>query len=140
MTQRLQRGGVHVAHGVKELLEETATVLGEGHPVWARFDNAYYRKEVVEFCSARGWDYSISVTSETYKRPLREMISDFCEDDWEALNEDGSEHAAFIYHRPGGRKGEQVYVVVRSMYRGSQKLLGIHLFWLAGTILHLRRS
>lgn len=123
VTQRLQRGGVHVAHGVKELLEETATVLGEGQPVWARFDNAYYRKEVVEFCSMRGWDYSISVTSETYKRPLREMISDFCEDDWEALNEDGSEHAAFIYHRPGGWKGERVYVVVRSMYKGSQRLL-----------------
>jgi hypothetical protein len=56
VTQRLQRGGGHVAHGVKELLQETAAMLGQGYPVWARFDNAYYRKEVVEFCSTRGWD------------------------------------------------------------------------------------
>ncbi len=59
-----------MAHGVKDLLEETASMLGEGTPVWARFDNAYYRKEVVEFCESRKWDYSISVTSNTYKRPF----------------------------------------------------------------------
>jgi hypothetical protein len=51
------------------------------------------------------------------------MISDFIEEDWEPINDDGSEHAAFIYHRPGGWKSEQVYVVVRSMYKGTQKLL-----------------
>ncbi len=44
VTQRLQRGGGDVAGGVKELLDETASVVGDGHPVWARFDNAYYRK------------------------------------------------------------------------------------------------
>lgn len=123
VTQRFQKGGGHVAHEVKELLKETADMLGRGHPVWARFDNAYYRKEVVEFCRAEKWDYSISVTSETYKRPLREMMSDFIEEDWEPINDDGSEHAAFIYHRPGGWKQEQVYVVVRSMYEDKQKLL-----------------
>ncbi len=58
----------------------------------------------------------MSVTSETYKWPLLEMMSDFCEDDREAINDDGNEHAAFIYHRPGRWKREQVYVVVRSMY------------------------
>lgn len=123
VTQRLQQGGGHVAGGVKELLLETAGMLGKYHPVWARFDNAYYRKEVVDFCTKEGWDYSISVTNETYKRPLREMVEDFCEDDWEAINDDGSEHAAFIYHRPSGWKSEQVYVVVRTIYQGTQKLL-----------------
>jgi len=123
VTQRLQRGGCHPAHEVKELLGETATMLGEGHPVWARFDNAYYRKEVAEFCKGHGWDYSISVTSETFKRPLREMMEGFIEADWEAINDDGSEHAAYIYHRPGGWKHEQAYVVVRTMQEDTQKLL-----------------
>jgi hypothetical protein len=122
-TQRLQKGGGHVAHEVKDLLEETAGIVGEGHPVWARFDNAYYRKEVVEFCRRRGWDYSISVTNKTFKRPLREMIEDFIEADWEAINEDGTEHAAYIYHRPGGWKQEEAYVVVRTAQEDKQKLL-----------------
>jgi hypothetical protein len=123
VTQRLQKGSGDVAQGVKGLLQETAGMLGEGQSVWARFDNAYYRKEVVECCSAQGWDYSISVTSETYKRPLREMMSDFCEEDWTAINDDYTEHAAFIYHRPGSWKKEHAYVVVRSMYEDRQKLL-----------------
>jgi hypothetical protein len=89
VTQRLQKGGGDVEHEVKDLIEETAKMAGEGHPVWARldngFDNAYYRREVVESCRSRGWDYSISVTSETYKRFLRGQISDLQERDWEAL-------------------------------------------------------
>lgn len=123
VTQQLQQGGGHPANGVKELLHETAAMLGQGYPVWARFDNAYYRKEVVQFCTEHGWDYSISVTSDTYKRPLRELMEDFLESDWEAINEDGSEHAAFLYHRPGGWKQEQTYVVVRTMQEDKQKLL-----------------
>jgi len=77
----------------------------------------------VEGYRAQGWDYSISVTSETYKRPLREMMSDFCEEDWTSINDDGTEHAALLYHRPGRWKHEQAYVVVRSMYEGTQTLL-----------------
>lgn len=123
VTQRFQRGGGDVAHGVKELLDETASVIGEGRPVWARFDNAYYRKEVIESCRSRGWDYSISVTSETYKRPLREQMSDLEEGDWEAVNDDGTEHATLLFHRPRGWKEEEAYVVVRSTYEDKQKLL-----------------
>lgn len=122
-TQRLQKGGVHPAHGANDLLQETASMIGQGHPVWARFDNAYYRKEVVESCKKYGWDYSVSVTSETFKRPLREMMEGFIETDWEAINDDGSEHAAYIYHRPGGWKHEHAYVVVRTMQQDKQKLL-----------------
>jgi len=123
IAQRLQRGGVHPAHEAKELLKDTAAMLGQGHPIWARFDNAYYRKDVIHFCKDHGWDYSVSVTSETYKRPLREMMEGFSDADWEAINEDGSEHAAFLYHRPGGWKHEQTYVVVRTMREDKQKLL-----------------
>jgi hypothetical protein len=123
VTQRLQNGSVHPAHGVNDLLEETASMIGQGHPVWARFDNAYYRKEVVESCKKYGWDYSISVTSETFKRPLREMMDGFIEADWEAINDDSSEHAAYIYHRPGSWRHEQAYVVVRTMQQDKQKLL-----------------
>ena len=123
VTQRMQKGGGHPAHEVKELLEETAAMVGQGHPVWARFDNAYYRKEVVESCKNYGWDYSISVTSETFKRPLREMMEGFIEADWEAINDDGSEHEAYIYHRPSGWRHEQAYVVVRTIQQDKQKLL-----------------
>jgi hypothetical protein len=123
VTQRLQKGSPDVAHGVKELLQETAEMIGDGHPVWARFDNAYYRKEVIESCRGRGWDYSISVTSETYKRPLREQISNLEESDWETINDDGTEHAVLLFHRPRGWKEEEAYVVVRSTYEDNQKLL-----------------
>ncbi len=123
VTQRLQKGGGDVAYEVKELLQETAGMIGDGHPVWARFDNAYYRKEVVESCRSRGWDYSISVTSETYKRPLREQLSDLEESDWETINDDGTEHAVLLFHRPRGWKEEEAYVVIRSTYEGKQKLL-----------------
>jgi hypothetical protein len=123
VTQRFQHGSGDVAKGVKELLDETAAAIGEGHPVWARFDNAYYRKEVVESCRSREWDYSISVTSETYKRPLREQLSDLTESDWEVINDDHTEHAVLLYHRPRAWKEEEAYVVIRSMYEGKQKLL-----------------
>jgi len=123
VTQRLQKGGGHPANEVKDILEDTAAMLCDTTQVWARFDNAYYRKEVVQFCKEHGWDYSISVTSNTYKKPLREMMEGFIEEDWEAINDDGSEHAAFVYHRPGGWKQEQIYVVVRTRQEENQKLL-----------------
>lgn len=123
VTQQFQRGGGDVAQGVKEVIDETASVIGEGRSVWARFDNAYYRKEVVESCRSRGWDYSVSVTSDTYKRPLREQIRDLQERDWEAINDDGTEHAALLFHRPRGWNEEEAYVIVRSMYEGEQRLL-----------------
>ena len=47
----------------------------------------------------------------------------FIEEDWEAINDDGSEHAAFVHHRPAGWKHEQIYVVVRTMQEEKQKLL-----------------
>ena len=75
--QRLWPGGVEVARGWKEQLAETAELIGERGPVWVRLDNAYYRKEVVEGIAGLGWDYSVSVTSATYKRPLKEILGRF---------------------------------------------------------------
>lgn len=77
----------------------------------------------MESCRSRGWDYSISVTSDTYKRPLREQIRDLQETDWEAINDDGTEHAVLLFHRPRGWKEEEAYVIVRSTYEGNQRLL-----------------
>jgi len=123
---------VHPAHEARELLKETAAMLGPGRPIWVRFDNAYYKKDVVHFCKEHGWDYSISVTNATYKKPLKELMEGFTEADWEAINEDGSEHAAFLYQQPFGWKHEQTYmacvcddgvVVVRTRQEDKQKLL-----------------
>lgn len=121
--QRLWPGGVDVARGWREQLEAVAGLGDEACPVWVRMDNAYYRKEVIEFCDEHGWDYSVSVTSDTYKRPLREIVSAFWEEDWTPINDDGTEHAALVYHRPEGWEDEHAYVVVRSQYEGKQKLL-----------------
>jgi len=121
--QRLWPGGVDVAKGWREQLEAVSGLVGPDHPVWVRMDNAYYRKSVVEYLDERGWDYSISVTSGTYKQPLREIVGAFWEEDWEPINDDGTEHAAFVYHRPEGWEDEHAYVVVRSQYNGRQRLL-----------------
>jgi len=121
--QRLWPGGVDVARGWKEQLKETAELIGEKGPVWARFDNAYYRKSVVEYLDHLGWDFSISVTNKNNKRPITEVVNAFDEEDWTPIKDDHTEHAAFIYYRPAEWKEEQVYVVVRSRYEGRQKLL-----------------
>lgn len=121
--QRLHPGGVDVAKGWREQLEAVAGLIGEGKPVWARMDNAYYRKSVVEYCDAQGWDYSISVTNATYKRPLRDVVSAFWEEDWTPINDDGTEHAALIHYRPENWEEEHTYVVVRSLYDGNQRLI-----------------
>ena len=121
--QRLWPGGVDVARGWKEQLQETAQLIGNRGPVWARFDNAYYRKAVVEHLDELGWDFSISVTNKNNKRPILEIVSAFWEEDWTPINDDNTEHAALVYYRPGEWEEEQVYVVVRWLYEGRQKLL-----------------
>lgn len=121
--QRLWPGGVDVARGWKEQLKETAELIGSRGPVWARFDNAYYRKSVVKYLGKLGWDFSISVTNKNNKRPIKEVVKAFWEEDWTPINDDNTEHAAFVYYQPAEWEQEQVYVVVRSMYEEKQKLL-----------------
>ncbi len=123
-SHRLWPGGVDVARGWQDQLDkEIAPLIPAGTPVWARMDNAYYRRDVVEACRRRGWDYSISVTNETYKRPLRDKLYGVRPQDWQWITDDHTEAATIIRHRPDGWKQEQTYVAVRSYFDGPQRRL-----------------
>lgn len=117
---RLMPGGSGVAGGWETLVAESKALLG-GHKVWARCDNAYYRREFVEKVEGNGWDFSISVTSGTYKRPLLEDAESLPDDAWKTIS--STEEAAFVYHKPSGWSREYPYVVIRSYYDGRQRLL-----------------
>lgn len=119
-SSRLMPGGCDVAGGWETLLSESSALLG-GHKVWARCDNAYYCGEFVERIETNGWDFSISVTSGTYKRPLLEDVESLPGDAWETISP--TEEAVFVYHKPSGWSREYPYVVIRSYYDGRQKLL-----------------
>jgi hypothetical protein len=124
VSQVLNPGGEDVAGGWRRQLEETAYLLKDmAIKVWVRVDNAYYRGEVVSFCRAMGWDYSISVTNDTYKKPLWEEVQVLADSDWEWLSDDRTEQAALICHQPAGWEEMESYVVVRSFFDGNQKLL-----------------
>lgn len=123
-SQRLLPGGVDVTEGWQEqLMWDVAPLLAEGTPVWARMDNAYYRAEVVRYCRRRGWDYSISVTSDTYKKPLRRKLDELGGSGWQWISDDHSEEATVVHHRPDGWECEESYVVVRSYFDGDQRRL-----------------
>lgn len=121
--QELHSGGCDVAEGWRKLLEESAPLLFDAGDVWARMDNAYYRGEVVSFCRQMGWDYSISVTHDTYKAPLKRRAWAVPDWEWEAITDDGTEEATVIRHRPDGWEAEASYVVVRSWWDGTQRRL-----------------
>jgi len=123
VSQRLRPGDVHPAAGWREQLEETATLLQGQAPVWLRADNAYYDGAVIDFCQEHGWDYSISVTNDTYKQPLKKQLAELRAADWTWLNDEHTEQAAWLAHRPAGWTEKQVYVVVRTLFDGPQKLL-----------------
>jgi hypothetical protein len=123
-SQRLLPGGVDVAEGWQEqLVWDVAPLLPEGTPVWARMDNAYYRGEVIRYCRHHGWDFSISVTSETYKKPLRRALDQLSASDWQWISDDHTEEATIVRHRPEGWDREESYVVVRSHFDGDQRRL-----------------
>lgn len=117
---RLMPGGSDVAGGWETLVAESKALLG-GHKVWARCDNAYYRGEFVRGIEANGWDFSVSVTSGTYKKPLLEDVESLPDDAWKAIS--STEDAVFVYHKPSGWSRESPYVVIRSYYDGRQRLL-----------------
>ncbi len=119
---RLRSGNTHPAHGWLEQVERDVEPLLAGVPVWGRMDNAYYRRDVVEHFEDRGWDYSVSVTSEVAKRPILDAAAQVLEDaDWEEINE--HERAALITHRPTRWRNMQTYVVVRQEVVGGERLL-----------------
>ena len=112
MSQRLHEGGVGVARGAVEQLKETAALLDDENDVWLRADSAYYQKDVVRFCEDRGWDYSVSVTNNVHKHPLRKEMEGLRPEQWEWIND--FEQAAWIVHKPSGWKHWQSYVVVKT--------------------------
>jgi len=123
-SQRLLPGGVDVAEGWQEqLIWDVTPLIAEGTPVWARMDNAYYRAEVVRYCRRHEWDFSISVTSETYKRPLRRKLEQLAGNQWQWISDDHTEEATIVRHRPDGWDSEESYVVVRSHFDGDQRRL-----------------
>jgi hypothetical protein len=123
-SQRLLPGGVDVAEGWQEqLIWDVAPLIPQGAPVWARMDNAYYRAEVVRYCRRHAWDFSISVTSETYKKPLRRKLEALSAAAWQAISDDRSEEAAIVHHRPDGWDSDESYLVVRSHFDGAQRRL-----------------
>lgn len=121
VSHRLNGGGTGVSAGTAEQVEtDVAPLLSDVANVWARMDNAYYRKECVEPIAARGWDYSVSVTHGVYKKPLREEVSCLAADAWTKIS--ATEETAVIYHQPHGWSREQSYVVVRTWWDGAQRL------------------
>jgi hypothetical protein len=121
--QQLLPGGVSVTEGWRGLLEEAADLLSGTPSVWARMDNAYYNGEIVRFCRERGWDYSISVTHDTFKKPLIRKAMRLWRDCWTWLSKERTEEAALITHRPGGWAKKECYIVIRSYWDGTQRLL-----------------
>ena len=120
---RLFPGGVDVASGWREQLDELTELLRHKEDIWVCMDNAYYRGEVVNYLREQDWDFSISVTNETYKRPLREEASYLWPGEWTAINDDGTEEAALIEHRPSQWSRKESYVVVRTLCDDDQKFL-----------------
>ena len=119
---RLRPGSTSPAEGWLEQVERDVEPLLQEVPVWGRMDNAYYRKDLVEYFEDRGWDYSISVTSGTSKAPILRVVEEVLEDeDWEEINE--HEKAAWVTHRPSRWRREQTYVVVRQDRIGGMKQL-----------------
>ncbi len=67
---QLQPGGGRVTLNWRKLLHWTAGMLPKDAPVWFRADNAYYKGDLVRECAKRGWDYSISLTNDRWRRPV----------------------------------------------------------------------
>lgn len=127
VSQRLHGGGVGVAKGAIKQLEETAALLSDSKPIWLRADSAYYQKGVVRFCQDHGWDYSVSVTNNVHKQPLRKEMEGLRPEQWEWIND--FEQAAWIVHKPSGWKHWQSYVAVKTWEDiGQQRLFPRHTF------------
>lgn len=114
---RLHPGGVSVTEGWQGQLEAVAPWIGKDMPVWVHVDNAYYSRDFVDFCHARGWDYSVSVTHEGFRRPVLESIQDLPETAWTDIGL--GEEATLTWHRPRGWR-EHPYVVIRRTHDGPQ--------------------
>jgi len=114
---RLHPGGVSVTEGWQAQLEAVAAWIERDIPVWAHVDNAYYCRDFVDFCHARGWDYSVSVTHDGFRRPVLASIEGLPETAWTDIGL--GEAATLTWHRPQGWR-EHPYVVIRRTHDGPQ--------------------
>ena len=101
--------------------DSTTVATNSTVPVWVSTDNAYYRKDCVSYFSERGWDYSISVTNDTYKRPVLRRAKNASASSWEKIS--ACEEATVVHHKPEGWKKEHRYIVIRTEWKGTQHLL-----------------
>jgi hypothetical protein len=121
---RLNPGASDVCIGWREQLEnDVASLIEQGAPVWARMDNAYYRKEVVEWFEQKQWDFSVSVTNSNNCRPVLDFIEGLPDSAWTAIRSDKTEEAIFSYHQPAKWLREQTYRGTRRWHDGKQWLL-----------------
>ncbi len=118
---QLQPGGGRVTLNWRKLLHWTAGMIPEGVPVWFRADNAYYKGDLVRECAKRGWDYSISLTHDRWRRPVLAQLEGLSDSAWTDIGME--EEAILATHWPGGWERMQHYVVVRCQTRNGQFLL-----------------
>ena len=118
---QLQPGGGRVTLNWRRLLEWTAGMLPAGTPVWLRADNAYCKGDLVRLCAERGWDHSISLTNDLWRRPVLERLEGLPDSAWTDIGVE--EEAAFAAHRPRESGREQHCVVVRRRTESGQPLL-----------------
>ena len=114
---RLHPGGVSVTEGWQAQLETVAPWIGRDTPVWVHVDNAYYSRDFVDCCHARGWDYSVSVTHDGFRRPVLKSIEGLPETAWTDMGL--GEEATLTWHRPQGWRAHP-YVVIRRTHDGPQ--------------------
>ena len=118
---QLQPGGGRVTLNWRRLLDWTAGMLPAGTPVWLRADNAYYKGDLARLCAERGWDFSISLTNDLWRRPVLEQLEGLPDSAWTDIGME--EEAAFATHWPRGWDAERHYVVVRRRTENGQLLL-----------------
>lgn len=116
----LHPGGVSVTRGWQAQLDAVAHWIPFQTPVWVHVDNAYYSRAFVDDCHARGWDYSVSVTHDGFRRPVLESIEGLEESAWTDIGL--GEEATLTWHQPQGWR-EHPYVVIRRTHDGLQRRL-----------------
>ena len=86
----------------------------------------------MDFCHARGWDYSVSVTHDGFRRPVLESIEDLPETAWTDIGL--GEEALLTWHHPQGWR-EHPYGFFAAPMRAHRGFYNrpIRSFWSPGT-------
>jgi len=108
---------VSVTEGWQAQLEAVARWIDRNTPVWDHVDHACYSHDFADFCHTQGWDCSVSVSHDGFRRPVLESIEDLPDAAWTDIGL--AEAATLTRHRPHGWC-EPPYVVVRRTHDGLQ--------------------